>query len=136
MPKSRDNLIILTDKNGIDQNETYNILNCQYNKKRRNYEIIFRSDSDKIYYYRPERVDITQKGKVLAPEDYKISKVGGEFTFFNIKSILKYEGRKDVYYLIEYKSNKGNDIRFYKGSELYITQSSLANPTSKRVFNY
>jgi hypothetical protein len=102
---------------------------CLYNSVTKKWDLSY--GDGKVYSYSEANIEYLENPKSLAPEFCRIRK--GERTFFSIKRILVFEGKKRRYYSILF--NDGSE-RVYPEEELEVVKSCLKDRASSNVFEY
>lgn len=123
MIDTSENLIIIKG-----QIKTAEIESCQNNNG--NYSIIFRNSSS-VYSYKEENVIWLTHPDKPDPADYQIATK--ERTLSNIKTLSIFKSNSESYWHIRFQNGREYD---YKGKDLQITRSCLAETCSKDIFGY
>ncbi len=123
MIDTSENLIIIKG-----QIKTAEIESCQNNNG--NYSIIFRHSSS-VYSYKEENVLCLTHPDKPDPANYQIAIKGRALSKIETLSIFK--SGSESYWHIRFQNGKEYD---YKGKDLQITRSCLAETCSKTLFGY
>lgn len=123
MIDTSENLIIIKG-----QIKTTEIESCQNNNG--NYSIIFRNSSS-VYSYKEENVIWLTHPDKPDPANYQIATK--ERTLSNIETLSVFKSGSESYWHIRFQNGKEYD---YKGKDLQIIRSCLAETCSKDIFGY
>lgn len=123
MIDTSENLIIIKG-----QIKTAEIESCQNNNG--NYSIIFRNSSS-VYSYKEENVIWLTHPDKPDPANYQIATK--ERTLSNIETLSVFKSGSESYWHIRFQNGKEYD---YKGKDLQIIRSCLAETCSKDIFRY
>lgn len=123
MIDTSENLIIIKG-----QIKTAEIENCQNNNG--NYSIIFRNSSS-IYSYKEANVLWLTHPDKPDPANYQIATQRRILS--NIETLSIFKSNSESYWHIRFQNGKEYD---YKGKDLQITRSCLAETCSKDIFGY
>jgi len=124
MLDTSQNLIVI---NGCVR--TVQIDRCRYEAPDK-YFIVF-AGSPKVYAYRGNKVLWLKNPESLNPEDYRLVHNNRQLT--HLAKILKFRDSTDSYWHIRFENGTEKD---YKGSDLQVTDSCLADPAAKKIFQY
>lgn len=108
---------------------TREIENCRQDATGK-YRIIF-AGSPKEYAYRTDKVLWLKNPEALGPTDYLLAHNGRRLT--NIAAIFKFRDYTQTYWHIRFENGTEKS---YKGSDLQVTGSCLADPASNNIFQY
>lgn len=123
MIDTSENLIIIKG-----QIKTAEIESCQNNNG--NYSIIFRNSSS-VYSYKEENVIWLTHPDKPDPANYQIATQRRILS--NIETLSIFKSDSESYWHIRFQNGKEHD---YKGKDLQITRSCLAETCSKDIFGY
>lgn len=123
MIDTSENLIIIKG-----QIKTAEIESCQNNNG--NYSIIFRNSSS-VYSYKEENVIWLTHPDKPDPANYQIATQRRILS--NIEALFIFKSDSESYWHIRFQNGKEYD---YKGKDLQITRSCLAETCSKDIFGY
>lgn len=123
MIDTSENLIIIKG-----QIKTAEIESCQNNNG--NYSIIFRNSSS-VYSYKEENVIWLTHPDKPDPANYQIATQRRILS--NIETLSIFKSDSESYWHIRFQNGKEYD---YKGKDLQITRSCLAETSSKDIFGY
>lgn len=108
---------------------TGEIDSCQYNAPDK-YRIVF-AGCPKEYTYRKDKVLWLRNPVYYNPKNYRLTHNNRQLT--NVSSILKFQNRTEIYWHIRFENGSEKD---YKGNDLLVTGSCLADPESDHIFQY
>lgn len=124
MLDTSQNLIVI---NGCIR--TAQIERCRYEAPNK-YYIVF-AGNPKEYAYRADKVWWLRNPEALNPTDYRL--VHNERRLTHIAAIFRFRDDSQAYWHIRFEN--GTE-RSYKGSDLQVTASCLADPASHNIFQY
>lgn len=124
MLDTSQNLIVI---NGCIR--TAQIESCRYEAPNR-YYIVF-AGNPKEYAYWVDKVLWLKNPEALDPTDYRLAHNGRRLT--NIAAIFKFRDYTQTYWHIRFENGMEKS---YKGSDLQVTGSCLADPASNNIFQY
>ena len=124
MLDTSQNLIVI---NGCIR--TAQIERCRYEAPYK-YYIVF-AGNPKQYAYRADKVEWLRNPEALNPTDYRL--VHNERRLTHIAAIFRFRDGSQAYWHIRFEN--GTE-RSYKGSDLQVTASCLADPASHNIFQY
>lgn len=108
---------------------TAQIESCRYEAHNRHC-IVF-AGNPKEYAYRTDKVLWLKNPEALDPVDYRLAHNGRRLT--NIAAIFKFRDYTQTYWHIRFENGTEKS---YKGSDLQVTGSCLADPASNNIFQY
>lgn len=124
MLDTSQNLIVINGRIRTSQIES-----CRYEAPSR-YRIVF-AGNPKEYAYGADKVLWLKNPESLVPAIYQLAHNGRRLT--NIAAIFKFCDYTQTYWHIRFEN--GTE-RSYKGSDLQVTGSCLADPASNNIFQY
>ena len=124
MLDTSQNLIVI---NGCIR--TAQIESCRYEAPNR-YYIVF-AGNPKEYVYWVDKVLWLKNPESLDPAVYQLAHNGRRLT--NIAAIFKFRDYTQTYWLVRFENGTEKS---YKGSDLQVTGSCLADPASNNSFQY
>ncbi len=124
MLDTSQNLIVI---NGCIR--TGQIESSRYEASNR-YCIVF-AGSPKEYVYRTDKVLWLKNPESLNPEAYRLAHNGRQLT--NIIAIFRFRDKTQTYWHVRFENGTEKS---YKGSDLQVTSSCLADPASNNIFQY
>lgn len=108
---------------------TAQIESCRYEAPNR-YYIVF-AGNPKEYVYRADKVSWLRNPEARNPTDYRLAHNGHRLT--NTAAIFRFRNDTQTYWHIRFENGMEKS---YKGSDLQITNSCLADPASNNIFQY
>ena len=108
---------------------TAQIESCRYEAHNR-YCIVF-AGNPKEYAYRTDKVLWLKNPEALDPVDYRLAHNGRRLT--NITAIFKFRDYTQTYWHIRFENGTEKS---YKGSDLQVTGSCLADSATNNIFQY
>ena len=108
---------------------TAQIESCRYEAPNR-YYIVF-AGNPKEYAYGVDKILWLKNPESLDPAIYRLAHNGHRLT--NIAAIFKFLNYTQTYWLVRFENGTEKS---YKGSNLQVTSSCLADPTSNNIFQY
>lgn len=124
MVDTSQNLIVIDGRIRTSQIES-----CRYEAPNK-YHIVF-AGSSKEYAYGKEKVLWLRNPESLDPAVFQLVHNGRRLT--NITAIFKFRNYTQTYWHLRFENGTEKS---YKGSDLQVTGSCLANPASKHIFQY
>jgi len=124
MVDTSQNLIVIDSRIRTSQIES-----CRYEAPNK-YHIVF-AGSSKEYTYGKEKVLWLRNPESLDPAVYRLAHNGRRLT--NITAIFKFRNYIQTYWYVRFENGTEKS---YKGTDLQVTSSCLADPASNNIFQY